>query len=77
VVYEAGEVLQVAAYRRLQRWTDQIAARPTVKRGRMINRVMGDPASQLWERHDAADFEKTGGEGVTDRPRQAFGCRGI
>jgi GST-like protein len=56
VVYDAGEFLQVAEYKHLQRWTDQIAARPAVKRGRMVNRVMGDPASQLWERHDAGDF---------------------
>ena len=35
----------------------QIAARPAVKRGRMVNRVSGEPASQLHERHDAGDFE--------------------
>ena len=34
-----------------------IGARPAVKRGRMVNRVMGDPASQLHERHDASDFD--------------------
>ncbi|WP_174300874.1 glutathione-dependent disulfide-bond oxidoreductase [Caulobacter sp. S45] len=56
LVYEAGEFLQVQDYRHLQRWTDAIAERPAVKRGRMVNRVMGDPASQLRERHDAADF---------------------
>ena len=33
-----------------------IAARPAVMRGRMVNRVMGEPSSQLWERHDAGDF---------------------
>ncbi|MFP5460893.1 MAG: glutathione-dependent disulfide-bond oxidoreductase [Gammaproteobacteria bacterium] len=57
LIYEAGEFLQVQEYRNVQRWTDQIAARPAVKRGRMVNRVMGDPASQLHERHDASDFE--------------------
>ena len=41
----------------MQRWTDLIALRPAVKRGRMVNRVMGDPASQLHERHDAGDFD--------------------
>ena len=56
LVYEAGEFLQVQDYRNLQRWTDAIAERPAVKRGRMVNRVMGDPASQLRERHDASDF---------------------
>ena len=55
--YEAGEFLQVADYKTVQRWTDQIAARPAVKRGRMVNRAQGDPASQLLERHDASDFD--------------------
>ena len=57
LVYEAGEFLQVQEYRNVQRWTDQIAARPAVKRGRMVNRAVGDPASQLHERHDASDFD--------------------
>jgi len=57
LVYEAGEFLQVQDYRNVQRWTDQLAARPAVRRGRMVNRVMGDPASQLRERHDASDFD--------------------
>ena len=57
LVYEAGTFLQVADYKHVQRWTDQIAERPAVKRGRMVNRVMGDPASQLHERHDASDFD--------------------
>jgi len=55
--YEAGEFLQVQDYKNLQRWTAQIAGRPGVKRGRMVNRVFGDPATQLRERHDASDFE--------------------
>jgi GST-like protein len=55
--YGAGEFLQVQEYKNLLRWTDAIAARPAVKRGRMVNRVMGDPASQLAERHDASDFD--------------------
>jgi GST-like protein len=57
LVYDAGEFLQVQDYTHVQRWTDQIAERPAVKRGRMVNRVMGDPASQLHERHDASDFD--------------------
>lgn len=57
LVYEAAEFLQVTEYKNVQRWTDMIAARPAVKRGRMVNRVMGEPSSQLPERHDAADFE--------------------
>jgi GST-like protein len=56
-IYEAGEFLQVAEYKNLQRWTDAIAERPAVKRGRMVNRIVGDPASQLHERHEASDFD--------------------
>ncbi|CAN1571932.1 Gst Glutathione S-transferase [Caulobacteraceae bacterium] len=57
LVYEAGEFLQVQDYKNVLRWTDQIAERSAVKRGRMVNRAMGDPASQLLERHDASDFD--------------------
>ena len=57
LLYGAGEFLQVQQYANVQRWTDRIAERPAVKRGRMVNRVWGDPASQLHERHDAGDFE--------------------
>ena len=55
-LYDAGEFLQVQDYPNVKRWADAIAARPAVQRGRMVNRVMGDPASQLHERHDAQDF---------------------
>ena len=55
--YESGEFLQVAEYKNVIRWTDQIAGRPAVKRGRMVNRAQGDPSSQLRERHDASDFD--------------------
>jgi GSH-dependent disulfide-bond oxidoreductase len=53
----SGEFLSVHEYKNVQRWTDAIAQRPAVKRGRMVNRVFGDPASQLHERHDASDFD--------------------
>lgn len=56
-LYEAGEFLQVHEYKNVQRWTDQIAQRPAVRRGRMVNRTWGEPDSQLHERHDAADFD--------------------
>ena len=56
LLYEAGTFLQVQDYKHLQRWTELIAARPAVIRGRMVNRVMGDPSNQLHERHDAGDF---------------------
>jgi GSH-dependent disulfide-bond oxidoreductase len=54
---ESGQFLSVHEYKNVQRWTDQIAQRPAVKRGRMVNRVFGDPASQLHERHEASDFD--------------------
>jgi len=57
LLYGAGEFLQVQDYRHVQRWTEEIAQRPAVKRGRMVNRTFGQPASQLHERHDAADFD--------------------
>jgi GSH-dependent disulfide-bond oxidoreductase len=57
LLYEAGEFLQVQDYTHVQRWTHQIAERPAVKRGRMVNRAWGEPSSQLYERHDASDFE--------------------
>jgi GST-like protein len=44
-------------YTNVQRWTDLIAQRPAVKRGRMVNRTSGEPSSQLHERHEAEDFE--------------------
>ncbi len=57
LVYEAGEFLSVQDYTNVVRWADQIGARPAVRRGRRVNRVFGDPAEQLRERHDAADFD--------------------
>jgi GST-like protein len=57
LLYDAGVFLDVQAYTHVTRWTDAIAQRPAVQRGRMVNRVFGDPTSQLHERHDAADFD--------------------
>lgn len=61
-LYGAGEFLSVHEYRNVLRWADQIADRPAVKRGRMVNRTWGDPSSQLNERHDAKDFETMTGD---------------
>jgi GSH-dependent disulfide-bond oxidoreductase len=57
VLYGAAEFLAVEEYKNVQRWADAIAARPAVKRGRMVNRTWGEPSSQLHERHDAGDFD--------------------
>jgi GST-like protein len=56
-VYDAAEFLQVSSYTHVVRWTNEIAERPAVQRGRMVNRVFGKPESQLRERHEASDFE--------------------
>ena len=55
--YGGSEFLAVHEYKNVQRWTEQIWARPAVKRGRMVNRTAGEPSSQLHERHDASDFD--------------------
>jgi GST-like protein len=55
--YGAAEFLNVQEYAHVQRWADAIYARPAVKRGRMVNRMSGEPSEQLRERHDASDFE--------------------
>ena len=55
--YGAGEFLQVHEYKNLIRWTDMIAERPAVKRGRMVNNVNGELSNQLRERHEASDFD--------------------
>jgi GST-like protein len=57
LLYGAGEFLSVQDYKNVQRWADIIGERPAVKRGRIVNRLQGDPANQLHERHDASDFE--------------------
>ena len=57
LLYGAGEFLSVQDYKNVQRWADVIGERPAVRRGRIVNRLQGDPANQLHERHDASDFE--------------------
>ncbi|MED5433038.1 MAG: glutathione-dependent disulfide-bond oxidoreductase [Pseudomonadota bacterium] len=70
-VYEAAEFIEAHTYTNVLRWTNQIAERPAVKRGRMVNRAWGEPSSQLLERHDASDFElktvdKLQGQGASE-----------
>ncbi|HET6473676.1 MAG TPA: glutathione-dependent disulfide-bond oxidoreductase, partial [Pseudomonadales bacterium] len=57
LLYGAGEFLSVHEYENVNRWTDRIAQRPAVKRGRIVNCAWGDLAGQLHERHDASDFD--------------------
>ncbi|KAB0615103.1 glutathione-dependent disulfide-bond oxidoreductase [Castellaniella defragrans] len=56
-VYGAAEFLSAEDYRHVLRWARAIGERPAVRRGRMVNRTSGDPSEQLWERHDASDFD--------------------
>jgi GSH-dependent disulfide-bond oxidoreductase len=56
-VYEAAEFLEAHTYTNILRWTDELAKRPAVQRGRMVNRAWGELSSQLHERHDASDFD--------------------
>ncbi|RJL21548.1 glutathione-dependent disulfide-bond oxidoreductase [Paracoccus siganidrum] len=53
---DAATFLDAGIYGNVRRWHDEIAARPAVRRGIMVNKTSGDPAEQLWERHDASDF---------------------
>ncbi len=56
-VYGAGEFLSVQDYKNVNRWADEILARPAVQRGRKVNRTSGELSDQLHERHDASDFQ--------------------
>lgn len=67
-MYDAVEFLAAHEYTHVVRWAKQIAARPAVKRGRMVNRIHGDPAEQLHERHDASDFETKTQDKVAGKP---------
>ncbi len=57
LAYGAAEFLEAHTYAHLNRWIDEVGQRPAVKRGQMVNRPFGDKSKQLWERHDASDFE--------------------
>ena len=56
-VYEAAEFLEAHTFTNVLRWTNELAKRPAVQRGRMVNRAWGELSSQLHERHDASDFD--------------------
>jgi GST-like protein len=56
-LYGAAEFLAVDEYKNVQRWASMLIARPAVQRGRMVNRINGEPPSQLHERHEASDFD--------------------
>jgi len=55
-LYDAAKFLDVDSYSHVQRWTEQLAKRPAIERGRMVNRAWGELSEQLRERHSAEDF---------------------
>jgi GSH-dependent disulfide-bond oxidoreductase len=69
--YGAAEFLSVQDYKNLLRWADAIAARPAVKRGRMVNKTNGELTNQLHERHDASDFDLKTQDKVAPEPPAA------
>jgi GSH-dependent disulfide-bond oxidoreductase len=66
LLYGSGEFLQVQKYTHVQRWSDAIAKRPAVQRGRKVNCAWGEPSGQLHERHEASDFDTKTQDKATD-----------
>ncbi len=71
-LYDAAAFLDVQSYTNVQRWATAIGERPAVKRGRMVNRIQGEPSSQLHERHDAGDFDTKTQDKLTAGSRAPF-----
>jgi GST-like protein len=57
MLYESGEFLDVGSYQNVQRWAKAVQERPAVRRGQRVNRVWGDEAKRLPERHSASDLD--------------------
>ncbi len=56
-VYEAAEFLDVASYKNVNRWANEIVERPAYKRGSRVNQAWGPKETQVPERHDASDIK--------------------
>ena len=56
-VYDAAVFLDVASYKNVVRWANQIAERPAYKRGSRVNRPWGPEEEQVAERHSASDIK--------------------
>ena len=59
-LYDAAEFIDAKSYTEVNRWADEILARPAVQRGRKVNRSWGPDEDQLPERHSASDFDNLG-----------------
>jgi GSH-dependent disulfide-bond oxidoreductase len=70
-IYDAGEFLDVQSYANVQRWTNAIAERAAVRRGRKVNCTWGKPSDQLHERHDASDFDTKTQDKLNPEPAAA------
>jgi GST-like protein len=57
LVYDAAEFLDVESYENVNRWANDVYARPAFQRGKMVNRAWGEPHEQLRERHEVSDFD--------------------
>lgn len=57
-LYDAAEFLAVGSYTHVVRWANNVAARPAVQRGRIVNRTWGETWEQLDERHSASDIDQ-------------------
>ena len=57
-LYSAAEFLDVSSYKNVLMWAENINLRPAVRRGKIVNKVSGDPNYQLRERHSSNDFKK-------------------
>jgi GST-like protein len=49
--------LALEEYRHVARWVAEVGARPAVKRGRIVNSILGEEGQFLKERHSAADVD--------------------
>jgi GST-like protein len=55
--YDATEFLDLASYNNVRRWAEEIQDRPSVQRGRRVNRTWGEKDEQVRERHSATDLD--------------------
>jgi len=55
---ESATFLSVHEYENVLRWTNSIAERSAVKRGRIVNRTWGAANAQLKDRHSAAEIDE-------------------
>src|SRR5688572_22367360 len=53
----ASEFLALRDYKNVMRWTEEVAARPAVQRGRRVNRKVENDPAFIRERHSAADLD--------------------